>query len=113
MDNTHPRDLDDRALLVRREIRIFCAVKHSRVTMPQDECGCPREVLLAGRGRRTFSSVAVAPVNVVGQYQLFRVWVVFFKLTDCYKMASRLIHNRPGPVRCENGTGPLRRSSGP
>ena len=50
----------------------------------------------------------------VRQYQLFDVWVVFFKLTDCYKMAPRLIHNRPGPVRCENAwDGPLRRSGGP
>jgi hypothetical protein len=36
------------------------------------------------------------------KYQLFCVWVVFFKLIGCYKMAPRLIHNRPGPVRCEN-----------
>ena len=32
----------------------------------------------------------------------------------CYKMAPRLIHNRPGPVAARMpGTGPLRRSSGP
>src|SRR5262245_16872953 len=30
----------------------------------------------------------------------FCVWVVFFKLIGCYKMAPRLIQNRPGPVRC-------------
>jgi hypothetical protein len=30
------------------------------------------------------------------KYQLFCVWVVFFKLIGCYKMAPRLIHNRPG-----------------
>ena len=30
------------------------------------------------------------------EYQLFRVWVVFFKLNRCYKRAPRLIHNRPG-----------------
>src|SRR5262249_41914248 len=37
------------------------------------------------------------------QYQLFRVWDVFFKLIGCYKMAPTLIHNRPGPVHCDNG----------
>ena len=46
---------DDRALLGRGEIRIFYAAKHPPVSISQDECGCPREVLLAGRGRRAFS----------------------------------------------------------
>jgi hypothetical protein len=35
-------------------------------------------------------------------YQIFCVLVVFFKLVGSYKMAPRLIHNRPGPGGCEN-----------
>jgi hypothetical protein len=55
-----------------------------------------------------------------GNVSFFVCGSFFFKLIGCYKMAPRLIHNRPGPViapgRCAlrmPGTGPLRRSSGP
>jgi hypothetical protein len=37
-----------------------------------------------------------------GNVSFFVCGSFFFKLIGCYKMAPRLIHNRPGPVRFEN-----------